>query len=92
MKPVHFHVGTNEPFLCGEPIKDGMGQRASNNFHLVDCPDCRRLYKPCSFCFRPSIDNPNHFYPSCKEHEKLAQIETERFFMQNPDYTKWNKL
>lgn len=58
---------------------------------LVDCPKCLSLYKKCTFCTRQSINDANHFYPVCIEHLILGQIQTERFFNQNPDYTKWNK-
>lgn len=51
--------------------------------------------KICSFCNNALNDedykNPNDFYLSCSIHKALAQIETEKFFKANPDYTKWIK-
>ena len=49
----------------------------------------------CSFCSTPLRDedykNPNDFYLACFQHKRLAEIEAEKFFKENPKYTKWSE-
>lgn len=49
----------------------------------------------CFLCGRSltkeDISDNNAFYQSCLQHKVAAQLETEKYFMQNPDYTKWSK-
>ena len=51
------------------------------------------VFKWCQFCntmLREEGSNDNNaFFLSCGNHKQLAQLQTERFFKENPDYTKW---
>lgn len=49
------------------------------------------MKKICSFCSKPATkENSNDFYLSCARHKKLAQVETEKFFIEKPNYTGWS--
>ncbi len=47
----------------------------------------------CKFCNDTATNKGvNDFYVSCDFHKELAQIEAEKFFRANPDYSKWSIL
>lgn len=105
VKVFQFGNGIDAVSECGLSTKDFPNMKGCSNHEiLVNCPKCKekfierqkgRTQKLCSFCVTPLADedyeNPNDFYLSCFQHKRLAQIETEKFFKQNPDYTKWHK-
>lgn len=91
---------------CGIKIESGMGFSTEGNIPsgYVNCDECKekyeefkmsRIQKMCSFCSTllrdEDYENSNDFYLSCFQHKRLAKIETEKFFKENPNYTKWNK-
>lgn len=49
----------------------------------------------CSFCSTPLIaedyNNPNNFYLVCHQHKLLGELETRKFFKENPDYRTWQR-
>lgn len=96
--------GQNGKTACGLKIESGMRFSTLGNIPAgyVNCDECKKKWeeferhrpqKLCSFCSTPLLDedyeNSNDFYLSCFQHKRLAKIETEKFFKENPDYTKW---
>jgi hypothetical protein len=67
---------------------------ATKNPFIVTCPKCiAELQKQkCSVCdvvLKESEISNNDFYLACNKHKDIAQKRTEKFFKENPDYTKW---
>lgn len=94
------HYGRNFHTICNTNVKDNF-LHTSDFYNHITCPTCKQILntfhniKRCSFCNTPlthkDYEDPNDFFLACPTHKQLAQIETEKFFQQNPDYTKWNK-
>lgn len=98
----NFQNGVDTKTSCGENVIQGM-RFCTVMLPVINCKLCKERYrefersrtqKLCSFCSTPlqekDYNNSNDFYLSCFQHKRLAQIETEKFFAMNPDYTKWN--
>jgi hypothetical protein len=82
----------DEPTLCG--LKLDVKFSVTNNPFIVTCPKCiEELQKQkCSICgvvLKESEINNNDFYLACYKHKDIARNKTEKFFKENPDYTKW---
>jgi hypothetical protein len=97
----NFQKGVDVKSACGEQVVRGMRFCTAGNLPVINCENCKNKYnefiksrtqKLCSFCSTPLRDedynNSNDFYLSCFQHKRLAQTETEKFFQENPDYTK----
>ena len=96
-------IGTGKIAIaeCGVNSGDEPKMKGTSLIGLVNCRECmeewqkrqtRRTQKMCSFCSTLLQDedyNENDFFLACFQHKRLAQIETEKFFKENPDYTKW---
>jgi hypothetical protein len=88
------NIKTDSELLCGQ--EQNIETKVTNFIGLVDCPKCLSIISKtrCSICgcmLNPFSIDKNQFYLSCGLHKEEVQFKTEKFFKENPDYTKWQR-
>lgn len=92
----YYRFNKDKTVLCGETA--GNCVTGCNYIGLVTCKKCKDIYmqsaKKCYVCQCILTDDEsndiNAYYLSCSKHKNIARALETEFFIENPDYTKWD--